>query len=302
MQRFIFNPIHSRTAVLPLLLSLGLALLLLSNSGCKSGNPFKKKPSLPVGTAPAIASNASASEIISIVNQNVSRIDSFYTKNATLNGEGVFNLKGEIAFKRPGNFRLLGSHAVTGMELDVGRNPEVMWMWVGKAEPKAMYYCSNADYARCESELNLSINPAWVIDAMGFGILNPQVQYEGPIPVPEDEKHVELRIQETSASGEPRTKCIIVNREYGMPAAIRIYDRFKSLVADARVKSFTRHSETGLIIPQSVEINCPKENQGKGMKFTIHYGSPALNQLDASNPHLWAMPQYPGYPPTNMAQ
>jgi len=280
-----------------LLFLTGILCLLV---GCKSGNPFRKNPRLSPGTPAAISGQVTAAEIVAIVNQNVSRVDSFSTKDATLNGPGVFNLKGEIAFKRPGFFRLIGSHAVTGQELDVGRNADVMWMWIGKAEPKAMYYCRNVDYPQCEANLDLSINPMWVIDAMGFGTLTPGAQYEGPYPV--DDKHLELRVQETSPGGETRTRSIVINREYGLPAAVRIYDRFKSLVADSRVISYQKDPVTGIIIPTGVEINCPKENQGKGMKFSIQYGSPTLNQLDASNTHLWSMPQYNGYPPTNMAQ
>lgn len=272
------------------------------STGCRSGNPFRRNPEIPPGAKPAISGQATISEIISMVNENVSRIDSFSTKDATLNGPGVFNLKGEIAFKRPGYFRLIGHHAVTGQELDVGRNADVMWMWIGKAEPKAMYYCRNVDYPQCEANLDLSINPMWVIDAMGFGMLDPSASYEGPIPVPNDARHLELRVHETTASGESRTRSIVINRDYGLPAAVRIYDRFRSLVADSRVLSFRKDSATGIILPTGVEINCPKENDGKGMKFSILYGSPTLNQLDASNPHLWSMPQYPGYPPTNMAQ
>lgn len=279
-----------------------LSLTLLSGTGgCRSGNPFtKKNGDKPVGTAP-LSAQATIPEIIQQVNQNVLRIDSFVTKNATLNGKGVFNLKGEIAFKRPNYFRLIGSHAVTGLELDVGRNADVMWMWVGKAEPKAMYYCRNSEYSQCESELNLSINPAWILDAMGFGALDPTAPYESPAPS-EDGRHVELRVRETTSSGEIQTRVFVINREYAMPAAIRIYDRFNSLIADARVKSFRQDSATGAVIPAAVEISCPKENQGHGMKFSIHFGSPVLNQLDASNTHLWTMPQYSGYLPVNMAQ
>lgn len=278
---------------------LAIFMLIFGLSGCRSGNPFQRRSPSPQ-SGPVLSTHATVLEILTLVNQNLSRVDSFMTKNATLNGEGVFNLKGEIAFKRPGYFRLIGSHAVTGMELDVGRNADVMWMWIGKAEPKALYYCSNADYGRCEAELNLSVNPAWVVEAMGFGLLNPDIPYEGPFPV--DDRHVEIRARETTAGGETRTKSIVINREYGLPAAIRIYDRFQTLVADARVKSYRKDPATGITIPQGVDVNCPKENQGKGMRFSINYGTPVLNQQDASNPHLWSMPVYQGYPPTNMAK
>lgn len=268
--------------------------------GCRSGNPFRRTKTPEYSGSPIISPQASVAEILQIVNERESRIDSFATSNATLNGSGLFNLKGEIAFKRPNYFRLRGTHAVTGVELDVGRNPDILWMWVGKAEPKAMYFCKNADYDRCASNLDLSINPMWILDAMGFGLLDPNVPYTGPFPV--DEQHIELRTTFISPSGETLSKSIVVNRYNGLPAAVRIYDHLRILVADARVKSFRNDPKTGITIPAAVEINCPKENNGEGMKFTIHYGTPTLNTLEAGNSHIWTMPVYQGYTPTDMAR
>ncbi|MDO4628964.1 MAG: hypothetical protein Q4C70_07245 [Planctomycetia bacterium] len=294
-----FRSVFRRKMVTVGMLALTLSLILCI-TGCRSGNPFQRSTPTTPTDAPIISTQATVSEVILLVNQHVSRVQSFSTRNATLDGEGIFNLKGEIAFQRPNNFRLIGSHAVTGTELDVGRNPDVMWMWIGKAEPKAMYFCRNADYAACETNLNLSINPLWVIDAMGFGQLDPNMPYEGPAPI--DDRHIELRVRETTSSGETQTKIVVINRDYALPAAIRIYDRLDQLIADARVKSYRKDPETGIVIPQSIAINCPKENQGKGMRFTINYGTPELNRLDANNAHLWKMPAYQGYPPVNMAQ
>ncbi|MBE6425133.1 MAG: hypothetical protein IJD43_06895 [Thermoguttaceae bacterium] len=300
MKTFRLTPARTYPALLSFAAVLAVGSVLAFSTGCRSGDPFRRQPKpLPVSEW-AIPGAASAAEIVSIVNQNVMRVDSFVTQDATLNGKGIFNLKGEIAFKRPGYFRLIGTHAVSGRELDVGRNAHVMWMWVGKAEPKATYFCTNANYQQCQEKLDLSFNPAWIIEAMGFGALDPTASYEGPFPA-EDQRHLELRVTERSADGVPRTRCVIVNREYGMPAAVLIYDQFQSLVAEARVTAYRKDEATGLMIPKGVSINCPKEANGEGMQFAIQYGNPMLNQLSADNQHLWAMPNYAGYPSVDMA-
>lgn len=238
-------------------------------------------------------------EIFQVVNANVGKIDSFTTTNATLSGDGLFNLKGEIAFKRPGLFRLRGSHSMTGAEIDIGRNNEVSWMWVGKSEPKAIYYVRNDQYGACRFAQDLPIDPNWMIDAMGFGELNPNLNYEGPSPI--DNTHVELRLKEQTAAGTKRTRVIVINRVRGLPASQRIYDQYDSLSVESRVTSYFTDS-AGFTYPQAVEIRCPKENDGKGMNVHINFGTPVLNQLDGANSHLWMMPQYPGYPPRDMAR
>ncbi|MBO5437178.1 MAG: hypothetical protein J6A23_05905 [Thermoguttaceae bacterium] len=300
MKIFRLTPARTIPALLPIAAVLAVGAVLAFSTGCRSGNPFRRSPKPVPVSEWAIPGSASAFEVVSIVNRNVMRVDSFVTQDATLNGKGIFNLKGEIAFKRPGYFRLIGTHAVSGRELDVGRNAHVMWMWIGKAEPKAMYFCANADYPQCQEKLDLSFNPAWIIEAMGFGALDPSASYEGPLPS-EDQRHLELRVTERSADGISRTRCIVVNREYGMPAAVRIYDQFQSLVAEARVTAYQKDAATGLMIPKGVAVNCPKEANGEGMQFSIQYGTPKLNQLSADNPHLWTMPEYAGYPSVNMA-
>ena len=246
-----------------------------------------------------ISSQATTLEAITVVNHNVGKVLSFSTSNATLSGDGFFNLKGEIIFRRPGLFRLRGSHAVSGAELDIGRNSEVSWLWVQKADPKVTYYCPNADYAACQYIQSLPIDPSWMIEALGLGEIDPNVAYDGPTAV--DDKHLELRRRETTAAGVERTKVYVINRYYGLPAAIRVYDKYQSIVADARVRSWRTDPQTGITIPQSVEIRCPKENEGQGVTFHIHLGTPSLNTLSSSDASPWSMPQYPGYPAKNLA-
>ncbi|MDO4585532.1 MAG: hypothetical protein Q4D62_15725 [Planctomycetia bacterium] len=278
---------------------LAALILLGAGTGCQSVRAlFRGNNTSPPVSQAVLGEQATLLEIITVVNANVQKIDSFATTNATLGGDGFFTLKGEIAFKRPGLFRLRGSHAVSGAEIDIGRNQEVSWMWVGKAEPKATYYVRNDQYASCQFAQELPIDPTWMIDAMGFGILDPHLPYEGPFPV--DEAHVELRVKEKTASGNMRTRVILINRVRGLPAAQQIYDKYDTLAVDSRVKSY--HTEdSGITLPQTIEIRCPKENDGKGMTIHINFGTPTLNHLDANNTHLWAMPQFPGYPPKNMA-
>ncbi|MDO4571020.1 MAG: hypothetical protein Q4D38_11585 [Planctomycetia bacterium] len=271
-------------------------------AGCRSAGDWLHrggKPQRP--EQPVLSSHASALEVITLVNNNVRKIDSFSTTDATLSGKGFFNLKGEIAFKRPGLFRLRGSHAVSGSELDVGRNNEVCWLWVAKWEPKAVYYCLNSQYDSCQALQNLPIDPSWLISALGFGELPEHARYAGPF-LEEDGDHLSLRLQEVTPGGQERTRVFVVNRYYGLPAAVRVYDKYNMLIADASVQSYRKDVTTGLMLPNSVRLRCPKENDGQGIEISIQFGHPSLNQLQTSNPHLWNMPSYPGYPPQDMTK
>lgn len=275
-----------------------MAVLLLALPGCKSGRAlFRGERNSPPPATAALSANASTQEIIAVVNKNMGKFQSLTTTDATLAGDGIFSLKGEIAFQRPELFRLRGSHAVSGAELDIGRNNEVSWLWIAKAEPKSIYYVRNDQYANSRFATDLPIDPSWMADAMGFGSLDPSLDYEGPYQT--DESHLELRVKDQSANGNSRTRVFVINRIRGVPAALRIYDKFDTLAVDSRVTSY-HTGDDGITIPQTVEIRCPKENDGKGMNIHINLGIPTLNQLDPSNTHLWSMPQFPGYTPQNM--
>lgn len=270
--------------------------------GCKS-NPFmnapwKTQPSIP--RVALIDQNASLDTIISVVNSKVNAVKSLSTEDATLTGQGLFqSLRGKIYFKRPDHFHMLGFHGMTGEEIDMGRNSELTWLKVIRMDPPATLFCRNDQYDSCKYLRQFPIDPQWVIDALGMGTLDPNIKYEGPFQA--DSNHLELRVKERSAAGE-RTRVILINRNYGLPAAQHIFDQYGLLAVEASVKSYRTDPATGIIIPQNIEIRCPKLNNGKELVVKVNMGNPVLNQLDPAQTQLWVMPVNPKYPPVDMAK
>lgn len=278
------------------------AVFFLTTLGCQSSpQSFLRflHRDAPRPAEAQLPENATVEQIVSVVNANVGRVQSFVTNDATLSGSGLLaTLRGEIAFLRPGNFRLRGSHAVTGAEIDLGKNHELSWFWMQRNEPKAVFYCRNDQCASCRFLQNLPIDPSFMIDAMGLGLLEPHLPYKGPFVV--DKNHFALHLEELSPLGEKRTRVILINRLRGLPAAQRIYNRLDQLVLDASVKTYTTDPDTGITIPQSIEIRCPQLNDGKNVTVGINFGRFFLNTLDASRTDLWKLPTYKGFPPTDM--
>ncbi|MDO4551533.1 MAG: hypothetical protein Q4C96_09830 [Planctomycetia bacterium] len=283
-------------------LFVGIFLIYLTiMPGCQSARQSWRRLFQRDAPRPAEAQlpeGASLEQIISVVNTNIGKVQSFKTNDATISGSGLIGtLRGEIAFSRPGNFRLRGSHGMAGAVIDVGRNQQVSWFWMQDNEPKGVYFCRNDQCASCPFMRQLPLDPTRMIDAMGFGILDPGLPYQGPYVI--DQNHFALHLSEQSPSGQRHTRVILINRLRGIPAANRIYNHLDQLVMDASVKTYCTDPDTGLTVPQSIEINCPHLNNGKDLTVYINYGRFFLNTLDPNRTEIWNLP-YQGHPPVDM--
>ncbi len=291
-------------------LLLTLLACTLPGAGCMSMQQSWRRffqRDTPIPQQAQIAENATLAEVVTVVNRNLERIQTFHTQDASISGTNMpATLRGEIAFRRPGLFRLRGSTGLTGAELDVGKNETLSWFWIRMWEPKGVYFCRNDQYAACEAVKRLPIDPNMMADALGLSLLDPSQPYDGPKPVKInhngqdsiDPYHLALHLKERNAQGQTRTRIILINRMRGLPAAQQIYDQYERLVFEARVKTYNTDPDTGISTPQTLTIRCPLENNGKGMTLNINFGRYFINSLDPK--FNWSMPAHPGYPPTDL--
>src|SRR5262245_49507467 len=107
------------------LLVLLLGLMATSGAGCRQ---LMQQYSDPIPRA--LPSNPSLNQVLEVVNDNSSRIQSFYVSRAKIGVPGFPQLNANIAFERPRNFRLRADTMFTGPEVDLGSNPDLFWFWV----------------------------------------------------------------------------------------------------------------------------------------------------------------------------
>ena len=82
----------------------------------------------------AFAAPPTLEQVVQAVNANSAPVRQLQAEGATLSVQGLPSLRANLVMERPRRFRLVGSLlGVTGPEIDLGSNDELLWMWVKRA-------------------------------------------------------------------------------------------------------------------------------------------------------------------------
>jgi len=289
-----------------ILLLVLVGLFGLSGASCpqmlqKYTNPQPRL--LPAGPTPP-----TIQQVIDVVNRNNGRIQSFSAENATATIPHYPSLRASAAYQRtdslrPGRFRLCAGYGLTGQEIDLGSNDELFWFWVRREEPPALYFCRHDQYASSEARMSMPIQPDWLIEAMGIGVLDPGLVYEGPDWLPNDRWRI--RTIRNTPEG-PVTKVIVLDGAQGWILEQHLSDAQGRLMASAFTSKHRQDPLSGLTMPTVVQVNCPRAK----FSMQLDLGNAEINPSRlASNPgQLWTMPSYPNTRlvdlanPANLAQ
>jgi hypothetical protein len=251
---------------------------------------------LPADSTPTIQ------QVIDVVNRNNSQIHSFWAESATVGIPHYPSLRASVAYQRtdsvaPGRFRLrAGLGMLGGEEVDLGSNDEVFWFWVRREEPPALYFCRHDQFATSQARLSMPIQPDWLIEAMGIGVLDPGLAYQGPKPLPNDRLQISA-IRDTPEG--PVTKVMILDGGQGWILEQHLSDAQGRPIASAFTSKHRRDPLTGLTMPTVVQVNCPRAK----FSMQLDLGNPEINPPRlAGNPgQLWTMPTYPNTPLVDLA-
>jgi hypothetical protein len=259
--------------------------------GCVRKNFFRPPgPAAPV----VLQGTPTAQQIVAAVNANTARVSSYYTTSAkfTVPGmAGIPMLRGNIALERPLNFRLTAGIALTGGdEIDMGSNSELMWLWVKRNDPPALFFCRHDQFANSGARQVIPIDPTWIGDALGLVQLNPAAQYEGPVPRPDG--HFELRSPIDSPSG-PMTRVIVVDATRAWVLEQHLYNSAGGAPVASAIAEDFRYDETVQVsLPRRVTIRVPASD----LALTIDVGQVSLNVAIPNAAVMWTPPALEGYP------
>jgi hypothetical protein len=243
----------------------------------------------------ALQPNASLDQVIDVVNQNSSKVHSFYAPRATVSVPGFPGLRSTVAFQRERNFRLKGETSFTGPEIDLGSNPELFWLWIRRNQPPALLFCRHDQFAQASARQVVPIEPEWLIQALGLVSFEPNLQHQGPFPV--QAGRIEIRsAPPPGVTGSPRITVIDDTR--GIVLEQHVYDTQGTRLATAIMKNHMRDPQTGAILPRHVDIQWPPAK----IDFGIELGDVQINTLGDNSPELWTKPTYAGYGEINLAE
>lgn len=247
-------------------------------------------PAAPV----VLQSGPTATDIVAAVNANTARVRSYYTNSAKFSVPGMSALpllKGSIALERPLNFRLRAGIALTGGdEIDLGSNADMLWFWVKRNTPPAMYYCRHDQFASSGASQVLPVDPSWIGDALGLVELNPASPYEGPML--RGDGAYELRAPISTPSG-PMTRTVVVDAKRAWVLEQHLYDSTGGPpVASALAEDFRYDPQAQVSLPRRVTIRVPASD----LSLVVDVGQVAVNVPIPNATAMWSPPALEGYP------
>lgn len=274
-------------------LLLAIAVLLLAPVGCRSARQGLFRAPGPV--APVVLQQApQAPQIVAAVNANTARVERYYTNSAKFTVPGMAGLpllRGTIALERPNNFRLQAGIALTGGdEIDLGSNSELLWFWVKRNTPPALYYCRQDQFATSGARQVLPIDPTWIGDALGLVQLDPNAPYEGPVD--HGDGTLELRAPITTPTG-PMTRVLVIDATRAWVMEQHLYDSSGGPPVASAVAEDFRYDETAQVsLPRRVTIRVPASE----LALTVDTGAVVVNGPIPNPTLMFAPPALDGYP------
>ena len=275
------------------LLVLVLGLIISCGAGCRQ---LMQQYSDPIPRA--LPPTASLNQVIEVVNDNSSRINSFYASRAKIGVPGFPQLNANIAFERPRNFRLRAETMFTGPEVDLGSNSELFWFWIRRNQPPAMFFCRHDQFAGSSARQIVPVEPEWLVQALGVVSFDAGEQHQGPFPVRAG--RVEIRSTNPNvpaSSADAVTRLTVIDDSRGTVLEEHLYDRSGQRIATAKLSKHVRDPASGVILPRHVEIEWPSAK----FEMSIEMSDVQINHLEGNSQELFAKPIYQGFNEINLA-
>ncbi|MBN2578692.1 MAG: hypothetical protein JXB10_06840 [Pirellulales bacterium] len=244
--------------------------------------------------APKLPPEPTLAQVIDAVNGNHGRIQSFYSNQAAVSGQGFGSLRTTVAYQRQRNFRLSAGTGLTGTELDVGSNSLYFWYWIRRGEPPAMYYCRHDQFAASPARHTLPIQPDWLIEALGVTAIDPASNPQGPYRLPDGRLQV---VTTRNSPDGPLRKILIIDASQGWILEQQIVNLQNVLLARSVASRYRQDPASGLWMPGVVDITCPPAQ----FAMRLDLGNVQINQLQSADCSLWTMPSISGSPLVDLA-
>jgi hypothetical protein len=269
------------------LLALLVLLFVASGANCNQWVRGYTQPRM-------LPQSATMDQIVAVVNENANRVQSLQSTSATLSVAGAPSLRATVALAPPRRLRLRADGSLTGPELDLGSNDDLLWLWVRRNQPPAMFFCRHDQFGMSNARQIIPVEPEWLIDAAGLGRIDTTQPLEGPFPVHGD--RVEIRSRKMTSTGEI-TQITVVDQWEGTVVEQDAYNQQGQLLAVARSSRFMRDPASGATLPRSIDVQWPPAQ----LSFHLDVANWIVNSPANDNPALWTKPEYPGYPNVDLA-
>jgi hypothetical protein len=284
--------VNRTTRQLALLVLTGVAAL--GATGCRWNEWFRRHSSEPPPIA--FTSLPARDEAIAAINANSQRIQTLQTQGASISIPGAPAIGAEIALARPKNLRFrAGTALLGGQVMDLGSNEEIFWFWTSLAPQSSVYFARHEQFATSPAKRMLTIEPAWLIEALGVVEIDPASITEGPTA---DGDRVQLRTTLPTAAGQ-YSRLLIFDKKYAWILEQHVFDERGELLASSRTSQHEYQPLDGVSLPRRIEVQVP---QGQ-LRFQLDVARWAINQPAVEGQSLYDLPreQLSNYPFVDLA-
>lgn len=269
-----------------------VTLFAASGANCATfNNPFIGRPAPP----PVLSATPSLDDVTAVVNANSARVRSLKATECRVTAGWMPGLTASIALERPRRFRLRAQTSLTGPELDLGSNDQVLWSWARLMEPPGVYYVRHDQFDQSIARQLIPIEPEWIPEAFGLATFSPQDQHQGPTPA--GQGRLEIRTLRQTPLG-PVTKITILDDRTGHVLEQQLYDRQGQMVLSVVSSQHELDAGSGAWLPRRIELKFA----GFDTTLKLRLENVEINTIAADDAKLWAMPQLDGYPAVDLAR
>ncbi len=264
---------------------IAVALFAASGANCAHlQNPFHRP------TAPAVLSEApTLGDVTAVVNANSGRVRSLKATGCRVSAGWMPSINADIALERPRRFRLRGQTSITGPEVDIGSNDELLWSWARLMQPAGVYYIRHADFYQSMAPQMMPIDPDWIPEAFGLATFATHEQHQGPNRV--GQGRLEIRTMRQTAGGLV-TKLTVVEDRTGHVLEQHLYNQQGQNVLSVLTTQHELDVASGAWIPKRIELKAAALESSLKLKLE----NVQVNSISPNDVSLWSKPEIDGYP------
>ncbi len=262
-----------------------VALVAASGANCANlQNPFHRQTAPPV-----LSQTPTLGDVTAVVNANSGRVRSLKATGCRVSAGWMPSINADIALERPRRFRLRGQTSITGPEVDIGSNDELLWSWARLMQPAGVYYLRHADFHQSMAPRLMPIEPDWIPEAFGLATFAPHEQHQGPNQV--GQGRLEIRTLRQTATG-PVTKLTVIEERTGHVLEQHLYNPRGETVLSVLTSQHELDAASGAWIAKKIELKLASLDTTLKLKLE----NVQINTLNASDMALWAKPELEGFP------
>ncbi len=269
-----------------------LLFCLLISSGCQMPSAgLRPRFPLLMHRSAKIPVDATKEEIVAYVNRHIEPIHSWQSTTARVHISGMppVPLKAMIAVEQPKKLRLTVSMGLSAQsEFAVGSNPERLWFFARRMEPKAIWTVKQEDLAQLQNQMPIPFQPDWLMEVLNVAPID--ASSASLVRDPDNPYIVKLISHHANEQGVEVRKSMTVDLRKGEIREHELFDAEHRLIASAELNDYKQFPNTEARLPYSIHLKLPEQDQS----MRIELKSVEINPPELPS-NLWAIPHVTGY-------